>query len=352
MSGRPLTVAVTGLNATDNPAPGMAIVQSLRAEPSFDGRIVGLAYDSLDPGIYATDLVDDVFMIPYPSQGIEPLEARLRHVHEQVGLDVIVPNLDSELPNFISLAPTLREWGVGTFLPSREQFDLRSKAHLAHLGERTDIATPKTRVLAAPEELDDLHEEIPYPYWIKGAFYGAMKARAIDEARVAYHATVAKWGLPIIAQAGVDGDEIDVVAVGDGEGGMVGAVAMRKTFLTDKGKGWAGVAIRDPEIEALVERFFARTKWRGPCEIEMMKERSGALQLLEINPRFPAWTYLSAGAGMNLPWAVVQLAAGRSVEPLRYYRVGTMFVRIALDQIASIEDFEAITTTGEIRRTR
>ena len=30
-----------------------------------------------------------------------------------------------------------------------------------------------------------------------------------------------------------------------------------------------------------------------------------------MNPRFPAWCYLSAGAGVNLPWAVVELARGR-----------------------------------------
>ncbi len=30
------------------------------------------------------------------------------------------------------------------------------------------------------------------------------------------------------------------------------------------------------------------------------------------------------------------------------YRVGTMFVRISLDQIASLEEFQAITQTGEL----
>lgn len=44
----------------------------------------------------------------------------------------------------------------------------------------------------------------------------------------------------------------------------------------------------------------------------------------------------------------MRLAAHLEVEPLRDYQVGTMFVRISVDQIARLEDFQAITTHGEI----
>ncbi len=138
-----------------------------------------------------------------------------------------------------------------------------------------------------------------------------------------------------------------MVAVGDGEGGLVGAVPMKKTFITDKGKGWAGVAIRDPELLDLTRRFMAHSKWRGPCEVEVVKDREGGYHLLEVNPRFPAWTYLSAGAGMNLPAAVVRLAAGERVEPMTEFEAGTMFIRIALDQIARLSDFQQVASTGE-----
>ena len=112
-------------------------------------------------------------------------------------------------------------------------------------------------------------------------------------------------GLPVIVQAcvGGTGEELNVVAVGDGEGGLVGAVAMKKLVVTDKGKGWAGITIKDPELLALTERFMRATHWRGPCEVEVIRDRDGDYHLIEINPRFPAWVYLSAAAGMNLPRA-------------------------------------------------
>lgn len=341
------TVAVTGLNATDNPAPGVAVARSLK-EADPDVRVVGLAYDLLDPGNYAADWFDDVFLFPYPSQGTEAVEARLRHVHERVGLNAVIPNLDSELTGFLALAPTLAELGIGTLLPSRAQLDLRSKLHLAELGEQVGIPVPKTVVISDPSELYTVHERVPYPLVVKGVFYGAKIVATLDEAFAAYHDVLARWGGPVLVQERVRGQEIDVAAVGDGEGGLVGAVAMRKTLLTDKGKGWAGVAIKDPDALDLAHRFLAASRWRGPCEVEVTRDPDGRTWLLEINPRFPAWIYMSVAAGPNLPWLALQAALGRPVTPVRDFRAGTMFVRISLDQIANLADYEALATAGEL----
>ncbi len=312
--------------------------------------IVGLAYDLLDPGNYAPDWFDHVFLIPYPSQGPEALEARLRHVRDTVGLDVVIPNLDSELPGFIALQPALEALGIHMFLPTREQLDLRGKVHLAELGAQAGLPVPTSVVVSDPQELYTLHERVPYPNVLKGVFYGAHVVHDLTGALAAYHAILAKWGGPVIVQDFVRGDEIDVCCVGDGAGGLLGAVPMKKTLLTDKGKGWAGIAVRDPEVMALTEAFMTATKWRGPCEVEVIRDPDGGYHLLEINPRFPAWCFMTVGAGANLPEQVVHRALGMPIAPALDYRVGTMCVRISIDQIASLEDYEALATTGELSR--
>lgn len=349
MSRTDLTIAVTGLNATDNPGPGVSVMRSLKLAPEFDGKLVGLAYDTLDPGLYAKDLgLAASFLIPYPSHGTEALLARLTYIHERVPLDVIIPTLDSELPSFIAIEGELAKLGIHTFLPTREGFDLRTKTNLSALGVRAGLDVPEDRVISSVNELHRMHESLAYPLVIKGPFYGAIVVRSVDEAVSAFHATVAKWGLPVIVQKFHAGDEYDVVAVGDGKGGVVGAVPMKKTFITDKGKGWAGVAVNDPALITATARFMEATKWRGGCELEILRTPEGRYLLIEVNPRFPAWTYLSAGAGQNLPWALTRLAMGETIAPLPPFRPGTMFVRIAIDQIASMEDFEKIATHGEL----
>lgn len=343
-------VAITGLNATDNPAPGVAVARALRAAPDFDGRLVGLSYDMMDPGNFARDLFDDVFLVPYPSQGTEAMAERLRHVHDRVGLDALVATLDSELPGMIALEAMLASLGVGTFQPTREQLDLRSKVRLEELGREAGLSVPETVVITDPVELVKVHEQVPYPLVMKGVFYGAQVAHSYGEALAAYHHILAKWGGPVLAQAFVRGEEIDVAAVGDGEGGLLGAVPMKKTVLTDKGKGWAGVAIKDPEVMRITERFMAASSWRGGCEVEVVRDREGGYHLLEINPRFPAWIYMSAAAGPNLPWMAVRKALGRPVAADLGYRVGTTFVRISLDQIVDMSDIESLATAGELHR--
>ncbi|MDF1546244.1 MAG: hypothetical protein P1P88_00390, partial [Bacteroidales bacterium] len=70
--------------------------------------------------------------------------------------------------------------------------------------------------------------------------------------------------------------------------------------------------------------------------------------LIEINPRIPAWVYLAVGAGQNIPEALVKLALGKKVEPLKSYDVGKMFIRYSYDMVGDISRFEKLSMTGEL----
>jgi carbamoyl-phosphate synthase large subunit len=347
---RTRTIAVTGLNATDNPAPGIAVLRCLRDSLGADERLVGFAYDALDPGIYASDIVDDVFMLPYPSSSAESFLDRISEIHRRIELSVIIPTVDAELPAFIALEPRLRELGIATLLPTREQFDARSKANLPRLARRCGFRTPETLLVANVEDLERASLQLSYPLFVKGPFYGAKLVTNTEEALAAFHSTAAEWGFPIILQSCVVNDareERNVVALGDGKGGIVGAVAMKKLAVTDKGKGWAGITIRDPELLGITERFVSATQWRGPFELEVVLAGDGTYYVIEINPRFPAWVYLAASAGVNLPQRAVAMAVGSEVVSSSDYSVGKMFVRISLDQIAHVSDLEKVIMNGE-----
>lgn len=346
------TIAVTGLNATDNPAPGVAVLRCLRDACPHD-RLVGLAYDALDPGAYATGLIDDVFMLPYPSSDPDAFFERLCQIHAELPLSVIIPTLDAELPVFIELAPRLRQLGVAALLPTREQFDSRSKANLTKLARRAGFHTPDTILASSIKELQAALPTLRFPLYVKSPLYGAELVTNSEDAAEAFQHFAAEWGHPIILQACVPGatrEERNVVALGDGRGGLAGAVAMKKLAVTEKGKGWAGVTIRDDTLMQLTERFVRCTEWRGPFELEVMLSGDGTYYVIEINPRFPAWVYLSASAGVNLPERVLTLATGGELAPAPDYKTGTMFVRISLDQIAHVTDLERLVVMGQWRR--
>ena len=63
---------------------------------------------------------------------------------------------------------------------------------------------------------------------VKGSLYKAYKAHTMPQAMGYFNKIAAEWGYPIIVQQVVSGEEMNVVGVGDGEGGMIGQVGIKK----------------------------------------------------------------------------------------------------------------------------
>ncbi|MDD2798172.1 MAG: ATP-grasp domain-containing protein [Bacteroidales bacterium] len=343
-----IVIAVTGLNAIDSPGPGVAVIRAIRECEDFEARIIGLSYESLEPGLYMHDLVDKTYQIPYPSAGTDTLLGRLTHIHDIEELDLIIPNFDAELFNFIKLRNKLKEMGIATFLPDLDQFEARDKVKLYEFGKKHDLMVPADKIIFQAKELVETAKELDFPLVVKGKFYDAIIANTLEQAEKAFYKLQAKWGLPIIVQEFINGTEINIAALGDGEGNTISVIPMRKLYITDKGKAWAGITLDDDRYIDLAKKFIKATKWRGGCELEIMQTADGKPYIMEVNPRFPAWIYLTAAAGQNQPASLVKMAMGEKVEPFTDYEVGKIFVRYAWDLITDISEFQQISGTGEL----
>ena len=348
MTKRKITVAVTGLNNIDSPGPGIPVIRGLRDSKEFDFRIIGLSYETMEPGIYMNDHVDKSYQIPLPSAGIEPLLERLRYINYKENIDVVIPNFDAELYNFIKLSSILKEeLGISSLLPDIDLFESRHKSKLCEFGEKYDILVPKSKMIFSVNELIDNEEEFEYPMVVKGQYYDASIAATREQAISYFHKISNKWGLPIILQQFVSGTEVNVTALGDGKGNCIGAVPMRKMYITDKGKAWAGITLDDKKLLEISKKAVENLKWAGGCELEYIKSKEGKYYLLEMNPRFPAWVYLANGAGQNHPEAMIKIALGEDVPCFENYEVGKLFIRYSYDLIVDISEFEKIAILGE-----
>lgn len=347
MENKKLTIAVTGLNNIDSPGPGVPVIRALK-KSGMNIKIIGLAYENLEPGIYMPGLVDKSYLMPFPSTGSEAFLERLAYVHEKENLDIVIPNFDSELFLFIKFNNQLKQMGIHTFLPTLEQFEERHKDNLPEYASKYNITVPESKPLLNSKELDNLPKPLSYPYYIKGKFYEAFKVSNLAQAHYYFNKLSAKWGLPVVVQQAIQGTEVNVIALGDGEGNTVSAVPMRKQYITDKGKAWGGITINDERLLEITHSIIKKTKWRGALELEMIKTDAGEYYLIEINPRIPAWVYLAVGAGQNLPEMLCKLALGEKVEPVKEYIIGKMFIRYSWDLIGDISDFEKIIVFGEL----
>ncbi|MFH0759863.1 MAG: ATP-grasp domain-containing protein [Bacteroidota bacterium] len=343
-----ITVAITGLNNTDNPGPGVPVIRGIRDSKAFDVRIVGLAYENLEPGIFMPGVADKTYQVPYPSEGTNVLVKRILEIHQRDPIDVLIPNFDAELYAFMRSEMVLEEAGIKTFLPTLEQFEERHKSNLPEFGEKYGLLVPFSKPITRIDEINKLKEDFEYPLMVKGKFYDAYLAYNEEQVRMNYNKISAKWGLPVIIQEFIKGTEVNVVALGDGQGNTIGAVPMRKQYITDKGKAWSGITLDDPKLLDLTRKIIEATKWRGGMELELVKSSRNELFIIEINPRIPAWVYLAVGAGQNLPEALVKLALGEKVLPFTSYQVGKMFIRYSYDLITDLKEFEKLSTLGEI----
>ena len=134
-----MKIAVSGLNNTDNPAPGYGVAKSLK-----EHEIIGFSYDVNEPGNYLENFKTK-YLMPFPTLGFDDLKARLSYIiDKEEKIDLVIPCLDAELPLYIKYQEELKELGINTFLPTLESFELRNKNKLAKLSEEVGLSYPKT----------------------------------------------------------------------------------------------------------------------------------------------------------------------------------------------------------------
>src|SRR6185437_14492015 len=313
-----LCIAVSGLHRGDNPQPGAAVIRSIRRRhPST--KIIGLSYDPLESALFSKsdDGVDAAFLMPFPDKGPDALIDRLDEICETYPLDMVIPCLDSEIPNYIELADEFKARGIKTPQLTRKSFDRRGKENLFQLGKAAGVRVPRTVVVNDLAAAHEAAEEIGFPLFLKGKQYGAGLVNSPAEVTHMFNSLMAAWGGPVIAQSAVggSGDEYDVVGLGDGKGGLLGSCSIRKIMLTSNGKAFGGIVVADPALQESVEKIIKKVKWWGPFELEFVKGKHGH-ELIEMNPRFPAWTDFPSQIGCNLPAMLVDLMLSRPVRPV------------------------------------
>jgi carbamoyl-phosphate synthase large subunit len=339
------TIGISGINATDNPGPGVAVARSL-IERHPQSTLVGLSYDVHDPGNYLTDLFSNCFLMPYPTHGWEEYEMALDDVVSKTGMNVIIPCLDAELPLLIRHQEDLTKKGIHTFLPTEKQFELRSKDQLVALAKEINCLYPKTGIVfSIAEMLDQIRENFSLPVIVKGKYYKAYFSYNLDTAVLKGNEIASEWGFPLLVQEQVTGPEINLIGLADGMGNLVGHVAIKKQLTTQLGKVWTAVTIHDEELYTLSKKFCEVTNWRGPFELECIRSTTG-IYLIEINPRFPAWVYFATAVGINLPSQLIELMTKGKTMVQKKYPTGKFLVRQTSEFVTDLKYFQNLLVSG------
>ena len=340
-------IAVTGLHRGENPQPGSSIIRSIRRVIP-NARIVGLVYDALESGIYADDGPDAVYAMPYPTAGREAFLERIDEILLKEPFEFFIPTLDSEIELMVHLEDELIERGLFTYLPDAAILAKRAKNHLTELAKSCDVNVPETVPVYDVTEAQRAASHLGFPLMVKGQYYDAKKVESPTELSGAVTKLLSEWGAPAILQRCIQGPEFNVLGIGDGEGSTFGLCSLRKTHISDKGKGLGGITIQDSKLNDICARLIKELCWRGPFEIEVMKdEATGEYALIEINPRFPAWVDFPSQFGMNFPAMLVEMiSTGMRPKPFPPCEAGHFYMRHQIEVLGHLDQLSALSSEG------
>jgi carbamoyl-phosphate synthase large subunit len=259
---------------------------------------------------------------------------------------VVIPCLDSELANFIEIAPFLRDRGIAAILPSPDALGKRAKEKLGEFCEGNHIPCPRTVTGFDIETLLRAAEDLGYPLFIKGRLYEGKLVH--DRAELSSFAgeLFEKWGGPVLAQRAIVGEEYCYTGFASPRSEIVGHCSIRKMLVTKAGKGFAGVVIADGDLDRLAARIVRRLGWSGPFELEFIRPPKGRHMLIEVNPRFPAWIDFPSQVGCNLPALLLDRACNLPREEKLSCPPGKLFIRHSIDLAGDIGDLAHMATTG------
>jgi len=135
---------------------------------------------------------------------------------------------------------------------------------------------------------------------------------------------------PAMVQRFMDGPEFSIDTLSDLSGRCLNAIP--RTMIESRGgESIKGTVIDAPELVDLARRVAEALGTRGPCTLQVFRDREIGLGITDVNTRFggafPAPMY-AALPGRTYPELIVRMAAGETVEPhLGEYRSGLTFTR-------------------------
>ncbi|CAN5657816.1 hypothetical protein BH23GEM5_BH23GEM5_14570 [soil metagenome] len=318
-----LTCYLSGVHSGPNPSPGLGVAQSLR-QAFPHSRLVGVDYSVESSGLHS-DVFDDVWVQrPWKEMRLPVYQAAIQEVLD--GGAFWFSGQDLEV-----------EW-LTTSLVDRSRAFIPSPEALRQVGKPTISAASKLP-LSIPEFISaersdwDLHafcREHGWRVWVKGPNYEAMRVRDWPSFRHARTVMSDIWGTDqLFVQRHVLGIE-ESVALCAYQGELLDCVHMRKHSQTHEGKTWAGqVSEADPALVEPLRAVIADLEWTGGAELEFVRGNDGTLNLIDWNPRFPAWIHAASFAGHNLPAKLIEAAGMGTAAPAPF--LGNQFTRIVTE---------------------
>ncbi len=344
-----VTVAVTGLEASAQGQAASSICRCLRDSVSFEGRIIGLAYDPCSATVHEPGLLDGAHLIPPPVAGQGIFLSKLREIHERKGIDVLIVAHENDYPHIHR--EEIEEMGIRTLLPDSTARESISRGRLLTLAKDLRIDIPTTYVAETLPMAWSQARAVGYPCYIKATRDSrAVVTHSDEETTIIYESLLAEGYQPLLVQGMLRGETITVHGLASQGGGWIGGAAVKKISPAHSGSTWGGVTVEMPELLRNTESIVRYAGWTGPVEVDFLhQEELDHCTLIDIRPGYGSMVSFLHPGGLNLPELGVRLALGEKLESTPPPIPGILTFRYAEDLVSDISSFAAFSVTKEVQ---
>jgi carbamoyl-phosphate synthase large subunit len=279
---------------------GIAVIRSLLARG--DVRVVAADMDRFAAGLYLVP-ADQRVLVP-PGLAAE-FGGAVLGLCRLLGVDVLFPTVDVELPVLAARRAELAATGVALACPSLatvesclDKFALARRCRGVLPVPRTDLLGPAAAVGRR------------YPVIVKPRRGAGSRGISVVESE----AELLSLGDDDtrLVQDLLPGDEYSVDVFADVAGTVVAAVP-RSRLRVDSGVSVAGQTFHDEELEQAARRVATAIGLTTVANVQLRRDRDGRAALLEVNPRFPGAMPLTIAAGIDMPSLTLDTVLGRPV---------------------------------------
>ncbi|WP_161492502.1 ATP-grasp domain-containing protein [Oceanisphaera profunda] len=312
------------------------LIDYFKAEPLFNGRLIGTDMSRTAPALAACDAWYEV-----PSIYDESYLDTVLDICKKEAVTALISLNDMELPILAANEKRFSDIGVRLVLAESAAIELCSdKWATVQFGLEHNIPVPASYLTVDSALTAIANHEVSYPLIVKprwgSASFGLYVINADHELAEAFSTCKSEFLASHLAKfAGSDdlvliqefivGDEYGVDIFNDMQGKYHGVVCKKKLSMRS-GETDKAVTVNDAPFSYYAQQIATNLKHKGNLDCDFL-ERDNKMYLLELNPRFGGGYPFTHEAGGNFVKALLLSLLGRDNEIAINYRVGETFAK-------------------------
>lgn len=284
------------------------LVDFLKADPSFDGKVFVSDCDRTASGLYGS--ADEYFILPKPVDNPELYIDSLISLCEKKRVDIVIPVIDPEIPILAKAKRLFAEKGIMALVSNPEVIEIcNSKKKMNRFLLENGFEVIQTYETIESFEEANAKGRIDFPVFIKEDFgsasLGAGVVKSMEELRF-------RFNDGMIVQENIQGEEYGVDIFNDCQLKPV-RIVIKKKLAMRSGETDKAITVYDDSILDLCIRLGKTLKHFGPLDCDILR-KGNHLFIVDLNPRFGGGYPASHMAGGNLLILLPKMKERQQIE--------------------------------------